>query len=468
MQKLDNIQRLDLRQQLVITPLMHQALKILQMTSMELMDYLKDELEENPVIDDEIIEEDRIVTDKKQDEIATEVGDPEQEWERIFESSGWNDTYVRSEREDKDIVFFEQALTKSESLSEHLMWQLRIATDDPVEFKAGEAIISAIDDDGYFRGDYEPLAKSIGVKIEKLIEIHELIKTFEPVGVGASNLRECLLIQLKNIGEVDSWAYRIVENHLSDLEKNRLPRIATALKIRMDALKEAINKISKLEPRPGRQFLSQEITYVIPDVSVQILDGELMVMVNSEWIPNLNINNKYVNMLKSKNISKELKGYLKEKLGRSLWLIKTIHQRNTTIYKVTESIFKMQKDFLVDGVRALKPLTLRQIAEDIEMHPSTVSRVTANKYVQTTKGVFLLKYFFSSSIHTDEGIDASSKSIKAVIKDIIARESVKHPFSDQKIVNILKRHGFNLARRTVTKYREQLQILPSHKRKVYE
>jgi len=361
-----------------------------------------------------------------------------------------------------------------------------------VILKIGEQIIGNLDRNGYLKVLLNEIAKTLKVKEKEVAKVLGLIQTFDPIGVGARDIKECLLIQIKlnpsplqRCGVKKPLVSKIIKEHLEDLGKRRYEKIAKALgvirpqggRIKIKEVQEAADFISTLEPKPGRSFGEESAQTVIPDIILTKVDKEHAIILNNEGLPRLQISPLYKKMLaKGSRINKEEKQYIKDRLNAAMGLIKAIDQREKTIYKITESIIKVQRDFLENGIDYLKPLTLKKIARDVGMHESTVSRVTSNKYIQTPQGVFELKYFFASGFRKSsvpkgggrkEEI-TSSRSIKEVIKDLLDSEESKRPLSDQKIANILTTNlGINIARRTVAKYREEMRILPSHQRKRY-
>ncbi len=301
---------------------------------------------------------------------------------------------------------------------------------------------------------------------EAVEEVVKRIQMFDPVGVGARNLGECLLAQLEALGEPDPIAREIVMHHMTRLRNRNYGQIAKKLGVSLNRVMDAIRLISEMEPKPGRQYSGEEVQNIIPDVFVYKIEGEYVVVLNEDELPRLRINSTYRNMLRSGNGTPDCdRRYIQDRLRSAVWLLKSIHQRQRTIYRVTKSLVKFQREFLDKGVNYLRPLVLRDVAEDIEMHESTVSRATNNKYVHTPQGIFELKYFFNNSISSFRGEDFASESVKNLIKDIIAKENPRKPYSDEKIVHMLRGMNINIARRTVAKYRESLKILSSNERK---
>jgi RNA polymerase sigma-54 factor len=474
-------QQLKLSQQLVMTPQLQQAIKLLQLSRMELMDVVREELEENPVLEEgqELPEE---KTQAEEELTAETPGEQEQEkiqeveadrdgmsdidWKTYLESYSLGGTTADSYEDDEDRPSYENLLTKKPSLSDHLLWQLNLSPLESQDKAIAGEIIGNVDGDGYLHVSVEELAAQAGCDPEHVEQILAAVQDFDPPGVASRNLQECLLKQLAQLGMSDDLVAVILRDHLDELENRRYQVIARSLQVPLDEVFAAAKFISGLDPRPGSQYGQEDVHYIIPDIFVHKISEEYVVVLNDEGLPNLRINSFYRNALSgSAPIDEKAGEYIQEKLRGALWLIKSIHQRQRTIYRVTKSIVKFQRDFFDRGVAHLKPLVLRDVAEDIEMHESTVSRVTTNKYVQTPQGLFELKYFFNSGISTTEGDSVASESVKSKIKEIIAAENTRKPYSDQKIVDLLHGQGIDIARRTVTKYREMLGVGSSTQRK---
>lgn len=470
-----------LSQQLVMTPQLQQAIKLLQLGRMELVDVVTQELEENPMLDEgvdprESMEEQKLTgedneTPAANDDTHQEVkGDTEGmndiDWQTYLDgyslSSGTSDVYEDSEERPS----YESLLTKKSTLVDHLIWQLSLSTVPDDERMAASEIIGNLDEEGYLHSSPEELAEGAQVAPEVIEQALQLVRQYDPPGVACYNLQECLLLQLERLELGESLASVILRDYIDELEGRKYSVIAKALKRPLDDVLEASKLISELDPRPGRAYNQEEIQYITPDIFVRKVGDEYVVMLNDEGLPNLRINSFYRNALSnSDTVDKKAGEYIQDKMRSAVWLIKSIHQRQRTIFKVTTSIVKFQRDFFDYGIAHLKPLVLRDVAEDIEMHESTVSRVTTNKYVQTPQGLFELKFFFNSGINTAFGDSVASESVKSKIKDIIAQENAKKPFSDQKIVTLLSEQDIKIARRTVTKYREMLGIGSSTERK---
>ncbi|MBW2511166.1 MAG: RNA polymerase factor sigma-54 [Desulfuromonadales bacterium] len=474
-------QQLKLSQQLVMTPQLQQAIKLLQLSRMELMDVVREELEENPVLEEgqetpeEKAQSEEELAAENTDEAAPEAlkeiegdgdGMADIDWKTYLESYSLGGTTADSYEDDEDRPSYENLLTKKPSLTDHLMWQLGLSRLENREREVAAEIIGNVDDDGYLQVSIEELSAQIGCEPEQAEKVLTAVQDFDPPGVASRSLQECLLKQVEQLGMTEDAVGIILRDHINDLENRRYQVIARCLQIPLDDVFSAAKFISSLDPRPGSQFGQEDVHYIIPDIFVYKISDEYIVVLNDEGLPNLRINSFYRNALSGAEQLDEKAGeYIQEKLRGALWLIKSIHQRQRTIYRVTKSIVKFQRDFFDRGVEHLKPLVLRDVAEDIEMHESTVSRVTTNKYVQTPQGLFELKYFFNSGINTTGGDSVASESVKSKIKEIITAEDARKPFSDQKIVEILRGQGIDIARRTVTKYREMLGVGSSTQRK---
>ncbi|MCC7201118.1 MAG: RNA polymerase factor sigma-54 [Nitrospirae bacterium] len=477
--------KLDLRltQKLIMTPQLQQAIKLLQLSKLELEQTVNQALLENPFLDEAQVEtteteEDEAYKTTSASELASKPEDDEGgalspldgenlKWGEYLSDDGFDNKetgYYKDNEEDG--MTYDQMLTRPSSLSDHLSWQLNLATSDPDIIKAGDIIIGNLDDNGYLQSSLEEVTAASGVSVEKAGEALSLLQQFDPPGIAARDLRECLLIQLAQLGVKGTIVETIVSEHLSDFEKKRFPAIARRLGITLEDLAHALKVIERLEPKPGRLFYASDNLAIIPDVFVVKHEGEYVVLLNDDGIPRLKLNPTYRRMLRGgTEIADEAKGYLEEKFRSAIWMIRSIEQRNRTIYKVAQSIVKCQEDFLEKGINNLKPLTLREIAEDINMHESTVSRVTHNKYICTPQGIFELKYFFSSGLNTSDGNSCSSKSVRDMIHKLITDENHQKPFSDQQIMEYLKGQQIEIARRTVAKYRKELKIPSASRRR---
>ncbi len=494
-------QHLKMTQQLVMTPQLQQAIKLLQLSRMELVDLIRTEVTENPLLEEpaEGEEESRAegaspaeqaqeesAPQHKEAEKAVEVkgeeGANEIDWDQYLEHYQLQGHTAPSNRglSDEELPSYEATLTRKTGLFEHLVWQLRLSHFTPDEEKVAMLIIGNLDGDGYFKmpqveGEPEdgaardPLVRvafESGLGLEFCESVLKKVQTLDPVGVAARDLRECLLIQVRHINADTLEIVAIIERHLKHLESKNYAAVAKDLKISIEEVVKAVKVISHLEPKPGRAFSGDEPQYITPDVYVHKMGDQYVTVLNDDGLSKLRISGMYRAALKNGQAG-AAKEYIQDKLRSAVWLIRSIHQRQRTIYKVTESIVKFQKDFLDRGIAHLRPLILRDVAEDIGMHESTVSRVTTNKYVHTPQGIYELKFFFNSAISKTGGDEIASEAVKNHIKQIVAAEDPKRPHSDQRIVEILKGQNIEIARRTVAKYREVLGILPSSKRKKY-
>ncbi|MFZ3209083.1 MAG: RNA polymerase factor sigma-54 [Geobacteraceae bacterium] len=467
-------QQMKLSQQLVMTPQLQQAIKLLQLSRLELQDVLRQELEENPVLEespeleesgeDELAEmTEQEVANAASQETATGDEALRMDWDAYLEGYNYSaDRYY----DDDDAPSYENLLTKKSTLIDHLMWQLNLNRFTEPERRVGVEIIGNIDEDGYFRASLADVSSFCAVE-EPFVEAVLLgVQEFDPPGVGARDLRECLLLQVRSLGMEGSLVDTLLKDHLKDLEGRRYKQIARALKVDVDDILTAVKIIAGLDPKPGRQFGQEEVQYISTDIFVYKIGEEYVVMLNDEGLPNLRLNPFYAAEAKTdRHLDAKAEEYINEKMRSALWLIKSIHQRQRTIYKVARSIIKHQREFLDSGIEHLKPLVLREIAEDIGMHESTISRVTTNKYMQTPQGLFELKYFFNSGISSGDGEFIASESVKNRIKEIIDAEDTRKPYSDLRLAELLAEHSITIARRTVTKYREMLRIGSSSERR---
>jgi RNA polymerase sigma-54 factor len=478
-------QQLKMSQQLVMTPQLQQAIKLLQLSRLELVDLVRQELEENPILeetsDQALDEEDGLPEGERsddsigeelpvQDSIPEVSGESEGladiDWQSYLEGYSIGGTTADNYEEDEDRPSYESLLTKGTSLAEHLLWQLGLSRIHPRDCHIATELIGNIDEDGYLKVPLEEISEAVSANVNDVERILNLVQKFDPAGVGARSLQECLLIQVRQLDMQDSLVEIMLRDHIDSIEARRFNVIAKELEIAVDDVLAAIRFISTLDPHPGRAYGQEDVHYVLPDIFVHRIGDEYVVTLNDEGLPNLRINSFYRSALSGgKAVDSKTGEYIQEKMRGAVWLIKSIHQRQRTIYKVTKSIVKFQKDFFDRGIDYLMPLVLRDVAEDIEMHESTISRVTTNKYVQTPQGLYELKYFFNSSINTTGGDSIASESVKSRIKEIVAEENPKKPFSDQKIVELLEKKGISIARRTVTKYREMIGIRSSSERK---
>jgi len=462
-----------------MTPQLQQAIKLLQLSRLELLETITQEMEVNPLLDeqhdDEPDDENDFHDDIKEDinPITPEVRieedltrqDQEIDWESYLSeyNTGWADAPF----DGKEIPAFENFNASKTNLHSHLLSQLSLSNLSGNKKDIGVQLIGNIDDDGYLKVSVEELSQLTGYTNDEISDTLSIIQNFDPTGVGARDTRECLLIQARFLSFGGSIVEKIILHHLDNLENRRYDKIARSLSIPVEEVLSAVSIISNFEPKPGRLYNDDETIYITPDIYIFKVGDDYEIVLNEDGMPKLKINNYYKEILSNKNsLEKNTKEYIQEKLKSAAWLIKSIHQRQRTIYKVTESIVQFQRNFLEKGVTHLKPLVLRDVAEQIQMHESTISRVTTNKYVHTPQGVFELKYFFNSAINSMEGDSIASESVKEHIKNIIKVENKKNPYSDQEIAEMLKGSNIDVARRTIAKYRETLGILPSRKRRM--
>jgi len=469
-------QQLKLSQQLIMTPQLQMAIKLLQMSRLELMETINQELEENPALEE--IQE-VSTDDPSADKSATEASDNFAEKEITIEDkirddidwSNYLEEYnspgkISFETERKDAINYDSFTTRKETLNEHLLWQLLMTSPTDEEQRIGSLIIGNLNNDGYLETPIEELVRLSGAPAETVEHILNRMQTFDPIGVCARDLKECLHIQLQHLNINDPIVIEILENHLNHIENKNYKAVSRALKISIEETIAAVDIIKSLEPRPGRQFSEEQTQYIYPDIFVYKFEDDFVITLNDDGMPKLRINSFYKKSIESNNkIPENTRDYIQEKMRSATWLIKSIHQRQKTIYKVMESIVKFQRDFFEHGISYLKPMVLRDVAQDIGMHESTISRVTTNKYAYTPQGIFELKYFFNSPIKRIHGGAVASASVQDKIRQMILSEDPKKPYSDDKISAMLKDLNINIARRTVAKYREMLGVLPSNKRK---
>ncbi|MBI4211188.1 MAG: RNA polymerase factor sigma-54 [Deltaproteobacteria bacterium] len=482
-------QSMRLSQQLVITPQLQQAIKLLQLSRLELADLIQQELEENPCLEEEVEEtpenasesqgelhEQAKTEDHGHEHANDEVGTAQGEMKEPanFDWENYVDTFNSSELEPREhagnqeeVPTYENFLRKTETLHDHLLWQLGMGDFSNQEKELGTTIIGNIDDDGYLTASIEEIAAEKNLATQTVGHLLSRIQDFDPTGVAARDLKECLLLQARHLGEDAPDVSLLIQYHLPDLERRDYVKICKATMLSEERIKELAHLISALEPKPGRPFSSEAPQYILPDVFVQKNGDDYLVSLNEDGLPRLQVSNFYRrSLMKGSDVAGQTKEYIQDRLRAAMWLIKSIHQRQRTLYRVAKSIVKFQKKFFNEGVSGLRPLILKDVAEDIEMHESTISRVTTNKYMHTPRGIFELKYFFNSGVQQDDGDGMASEAIKLTIKNIIEKEESRKPLSDQAIVHLLKAKKIDIARRTVAKYRETLGILPSSKRRM--
>lgn len=479
-------QRLELRteQKLVMTPMLQHALKVLQLPALELTNLVREEMSENPMLEE--LEEEELAERGPATELETvrtesnehtqevlvnedgigPLGFDKEEWDRYF-----NDEDYEIPKYEREIPaeFLEPQIPKQPTLQEHLLWQLRLVSADEEEYRIGELIIGNLEENGFLTYPLEEIAREAGTDPERVADVLETIQGLEPLGVAARSVQESLLIQLRNLPERNTLAELLVEKHFDAVERNQLDSIARLEKVNRALVNEAVQLIAGLDPYPGRHEFTGPVEYVIPDVVVEKHSDQYLIRINEETVPELKISKTYRQLMKrGANIPPETRKFLDDKLQRAVWLIRSLEQRRKTLYRVMETILEVQMDFFEKGIEHLKPLTLREIASRLSLHESTISRVTSKKYAQTPRGLFELKYFFSSQIQTADGIGISSTSVKAAVQELIAQEDTRHPLSDERLARLLAEKGFRIARRTVTKYREELRLFPANRRKRVE
>jgi RNA polymerase sigma-54 factor len=465
-------------QKLILTPSLQQAIKLLPMSTLELADLLNQEMVENPLLEEVPTEELQPAEQQQQQEKPADQppADKGDAWDdadyEYFFGDYLDDGYrSRTPSEVKELPPIENTLSTAASLSDHLLWQLSLQTDDDRLKEIGRAIIGNLDDDGYLVASVEEIAAMGEWPVADVERALQHVQTFDPIGVAARDLQECLWLQIRHLGLEGTPTEKIVTEHLRLLQNHQVPEIARKLGISIEDLKEHVEIIRNLDPKPGSRYNPSQSQYVIPDVYVVKVEDQYVAALNEEGLPQLRISPVYRRLLDKTGAgggeqNDETRAYVKDKFRSALWLIKSVDQRQKTIHKVATSIINFQREFLDQGIEYLRPLVLRDVANDIGMHESTVSRVVNNKYMHTPQGVFELKYFFHSGISSSYGESVSSVTIKQRIRKIIENEDPRKPLSDSKIVSILQKEGLMLARRTIAKYREELKIPTSNQRKV--
>ena len=464
-------------QKLILTPSLQQAIKLLPMSTLELADLLNQEMVENPLLEEVPTEELQPAEQAQAEKADAEKPTAEKtdQWDdadyEYFFGDYLDDGYrPRTPAEVKELPPIENTLSTGTSLAEYLMWQLSMGTEDERLREIGSAIIGNLDDDGYLVASVEEIAAMGEWPVAEVERALQHIQTFDPIGVAARDLQECLWLQIKHLGLEGTPTEKIVTEHLRLLQNHQVPEIARRLGMSVDDLKEHVEIIRNLDPKPGSRYNPQQSQYVIPDVYVMKVEDQYVAVLNEEGLPQLRISPTYRRLLDknagTSQANDETRAYVKDKFRSALWLIKSVDQRQKTIQKVANSIINFQREFLDHGIEYLRPLVLRDVANDIGMHESTVSRVVNNKYMHTPQGVFELKFFFHSGISSSYGDSVSSVTIKQRIRKIIENEDPRKPLSDSKIVSVLQKEGLMLARRTIAKYREELKIPTSNQRKV--
>jgi RNA polymerase sigma-54 factor len=464
---------LKMTQKLVMTPMLQQAIKLLPLTRLELAQLVRQEIIDNPVLEELLEDEnedeqensheemepkDEPVTDAEQNSVSQ---DQEIDWDSYFQNNIDRGMSVESYTEKPSI---ESTHKKETDLADHLMWQLHLSVDSESDKLIGSCIIGNIENDGYLIAEICEIAEICGTDENNVLRVLKIVQNFEPTGIASRSLKECLIIQARAQSEKNPYVKILIENYLERLEDRFLPKVASELKIDLQEVLEALKIIRDLCPKPGLLFSSERVDYVVPDLVVIMTEKGYDVVLNDDGVPSLKVSPYYHNLLQTTKEG-QTKEYLEDKFRSALWLIKSIDQRRKTIYKVGKSIVKLQKNFLDNGLSCLEPMILKDVAKDIEMHESTVSRITTNKYIDTPQGIFELKFFFHSGIKSSMGSTISSVRVKNMIKEIINVEDGSNPLTDEQLVEVLMSKNAKIARRTITKYRKELNILPASKRK---
>src|SRR5437667_3782745 len=467
-------QRQSLALQQVLSPQLQQRLLILQTPLLEVRNLVRQEMETNPVVEDlpdepgadERSEAEPSSDDNFKDEFE-KLASLDEEWrDYMAQSASYRDGFRDSKEAQDKRQFFFDSIPVQETLQQNLIAQLNQTALSADDRKTAEMIIGNIDDNGFLQSTPEQMALSSGIPKENFEKLLALIQSFYPAGVGARDLRECLLIQLQRHGKENTLEYKVVSEHMEDLGKRRFPEIARRMNISVEEVQKAADKIARLNPRPGQIFAAAPEHYVLPHVTVGKVDGEYQIILNNEQIPHLRISNLYKDIIAQDN-NGEVKDYIRDKIRSGKFLIRSIHQRQQTISNIAQQIVSRQRDFFEHGPSHLKPMTMGEIAEAIGVHETTVSRAVSGKYMATPQGVFEMKYFFRPGYQTATGESLSNTSVKEAILDLVKHEDGNAPLSDNEIVEILNERGIPIARRTVAKYRDELDILPSNMRRKY-
>ena len=488
-----------LTQSLVLAPQLQQSLALLQAPTLELKALVEQELQQNPVLEEAAVAEADLQDKETREAEQAEAADPSEppadlafdpaseksstepvddfqaEFERLVQlDQEWRDHFAQtniplrgSAEEEEKRQFMFDSLVAGTSLQEMLLEQVRESSLLNEEWPIAELLIGNIDEYGYLKATVEELTFSTGLAAESIEKVLKVIQTFDPPGVAARDLRECLMLQLERSGQQDTLEYRIIKDFMEALGKRRIPEIARGTGTEVDEVQDAMENIARLEPRPGRAYLPDNDQYILPEVFVHRSGDEYVVSTNNEHIPHLRISNTYKDLMSQGQNSPEVRNYIREKIRAGKFLIKSLHQRQQTILNIAREIVNRQRDFMEKGVAHLKPLTMVQIAEVVGVHETTVSRAVSGKYMQTPQGMFEMKYFFTAGIQTANGDGMSNTSVKDMISDIFKNEDPSKPLSDQEVVRMLQEKGIVIARRTVAKYRTELNILPSNLRRVY-
>jgi len=456
---------------LIMTQRLQQALKLLQVPTLELQQILKQELMQNPLLEevDELTENEDIAKEDSPEEKANEEAEePAEEdpidWSEYMQDGAFDRAYIPQTESNPE--FLEKVPVTRTTLAESLLEQLHFLNVSKEHLRIADFLVGSLDDRGYLSTSLEDVAQMLGRSVEECERVLKVLQALEPVGVGARDLRECLLIQLEARGQRDTLPWRLIHDQFDNLVNRRFPEIARQLRCGVEEVQEAADIVATLNPKPGLEVSAEDPKYVVPDLLVERVDEEYVVLLNDRNVPRLRISSTYESVLKDRKAGdKTSRDYIQGRLNSARWLIQTIEQRRRTMIKVMNCIIREQREFFDKGIAFLRPLTLQQVARQIDMHESTVSRVCSGKYVQTPRGVFELKFFFSSGLETEDGEDVSARTAKDIIKTLIEEEDKKEPLSDQRIAELLHEKGLRIARRTVAKYREQLSILPARFRR---
>jgi RNA polymerase sigma-54 factor len=464
------------RLQMVLAPQLRQSLEMLQAPALELRAMIRAELDQNPTLEEVAPQSDPI-------EVAPLNPEPEDHKSMDFRKEfdilarlddEWRDYFFQereqrsfSSRDEERRNYFYDSITQEESLQEHLLKQLALAELSPADRALGEVIVGSINDDGYLTTDIGELAATCGADAAHLQDILTVIQDFDPPGVGSRDLRECLLFQLHRLGKDGTLAARVVGEQLDRLAAHKFQDIARTLKAPVEDVQAAANFIATLEPKPGRAYSAETSPYITPEVVVREVEGQYVVLMNDDDLPRLRISKQYRSLMNDDTTQQDVRDYIQERVRSSAFLIRSIHQRQQTIFKIATEIVRVQQDFLANGLSHLKPLTMAEIAGAVGLHETTVSRAVAGKHMQTPQGTFEMKYFFTPGLKTGDGNVVSNKTVKDAIDQLVAGEDPANPLSDQEILEILTERGIQIARRTVAKYRIALKIPPSHMRKQY-
>jgi RNA polymerase sigma-54 factor len=459
-------------QKLIMTPELRQAITVLQLSSLELSTYIEQQFEENPLLElreEEAERDESPSAEDKQAEEADERKEYDLDWEEYFHDSSDLGLIRQEKVQEQQDYSYENFLSQAPTLSEHLLFQLNMSSCQFRERIIGEYLIGNIDENGYLRVSLKEVASKLNITESEASRAQVLIQSFDPVGVGARDLVECLLIQVNQLGITNGILVDLIKGHLADLSKGKINHIAQDLGISVLEVQKASDILKTLDPKPGRNFAGiNDTRYIVPDVFLEKVEGEYIILINDGTIPRITINTTYRSVLsKDKNCDTRTRRFVESKLNAAAWLIRSIEQRRLTLYKVTKCLVELQRDFLDHGVKYLKPLNLKKVASLVNLHESTVSRATSNKYIQTPQGVFDMKYFFSTGLNNSSGTMTSAESIKKMLQEIVAGEDTRLPLDDQKISELFMRKGIRISRRTVAKYRDELSIPPIRKRRRY-